>query len=66
MPFEDLKVRLTMLLDQMSHQPEDMHEAQEAIREELSELRAQGLEPPQDLVDLEEALEQQLNLPGRK
>lgn len=66
MPFEDLKVRLTMLLDQMVHQPEDMHEAQESIREELAELRAQGLKPPQDLVDLEEALEQQLNLPHRK
>ena len=66
MPFEDLKVRLTMLLDQMVHQPEDMHEAQEAIREELAELRAQGLQPPQDVVDLEKALEEQLNLPRQK
>lgn len=66
MPFEDLKVRLTMLLDQMVHQPEDLHEAQETIREELAELRAQGLTPPQDLVDLEAALEQQLYLPRDK
>ena len=61
MPFEDLKVRIAMLLDQMSHQPEDIHEAQETIREELAELRAQGHNPPQDLIDLEAELERQLN-----
>lgn len=66
MPFEDLKVRLAMILEQMVHQPEDLHEAQETIREEIAELRAQGLRPPQDLVDLEMELERQLNIPGRK
>ncbi len=65
MPFEDLKVRLALLLEQMTHQPEDWHEAQETIREEISELRAQGLTPPADLVKLEEELEERLNLPKR-
>ena len=62
MPFEDLKVRISLLLEQMVHQPEDMHELQETLREELSELRASGLPVPLDLVELEQKLEDQLNV----
>ncbi len=63
MPFEDLKVRLALLLEQATHQPEDWHEAQESIREDIAKLRAQGLTPPEDLVRLEDELEKRLNLP---
>jgi hypothetical protein len=63
MPFESLKARMALLLEQMIHQPEDMHELQETLREELSELRASGLPVPLDLVELEKRLEEQLNLP---
>lgn len=63
MPFESLKVRITMLLEEATHQPEDFHELQETIREELAELRASGLPLPQDLVKLELELEKRLNLP---
>ncbi len=65
MPFESLKVRLAMLLEEMVHQPEDMHELQETLRAELSELRATGLPLPLDLVELEQRLEDQLNLPKK-
>ena len=65
MPFESLKARITMLLEQMIHQPEDVHELQETLREELAELKASGLPLPQDLVDLEQQLEDQLNLPNK-
>ena len=65
MPFESLKARMAMLLEQMIHQPEDMHELQETLREELSELRASGLPVPLDLVELEQRLEDQLNLPKK-
>lgn len=65
MPFESLKARLSMLLEQMIHQPEDVHELQETLREELAELKASGLPLPQDLVDLEQKLEDQLNLPKK-
>ncbi len=65
MPFESLKARLSMLLEQMIHQPEDVHELQETLREELAELKASGLPLPQDLVDLEQQLEDQLNLPNK-
>ncbi|HSF91400.1 MAG TPA: hypothetical protein VLA51_04260 [Paracoccaceae bacterium] len=60
MSFEDLKVRIAMMLEQMVHQPEDIHEAQEALREELEELKASGMPLPQDLVDLEAEMEAQL------
>lgn len=63
MPFEDLKTRIAMFLDIATHQPEDAHELQETLREELAELKASGLPLPQDLVDLERKLEEQLNLP---
>ncbi len=65
MPFESLKARMAMLLEQMVHQPEDMHELQETLREELAELRSQGLPVPLDLVELEQRLEDQLNLPKK-
>ena len=65
MPFESLKARMSLLLEQMIHQPEDMHELQETLREELAELRASGLPVPLDLVELEQKLEEQLNLPKK-
>ena len=65
MPFESLKARMAMLLEQMIHQPEDMHELQETLREELAELRSSGLPVPRDLVELEQKLEDQLNLPKK-
>lgn len=65
MPFESLKARMSLLLEQMIHQPEDMHELQETLREELAELRATGLPVPLDLVELEQRLEEQLNLPKK-
>ncbi len=63
MPFESLKARMVMLLEQMVHQPEDMHELHEILRGELADLRASGLSVPLDLVELEQRLEDQLNLP---
>ena len=63
MAFEDLKVRLAMIIEQVIHQPEDAHELQETVREELEELRATGAALPQDLVDLERQLEEALNIP---
>ena len=65
MPFESLKARMVMLLEQMIHQPEDIHEMQESLRAELSELRATGLPVPSDLVELERKLKAQLQLPNK-
>lgn len=57
MSFEDLKARIILLLQEATHQPEDLHEAQESLREHLSELETMGLTPPKDLVALERKLE---------
>ncbi len=61
MSFEDLKVRIAMLLDQATEEPEDPHQLQETLREQLAQLRALGQPLPQDLVDLEKALSEALD-----
>lgn len=58
MAFEALKIQAYMILDEIAARPADRHILQENLREKLSELRAMGLPLPQDLVDLERALEQ--------
>lgn len=63
MAFEALKVQIAMLLDEIERQPEDPHALQESLREKLSEMRALGLPLPEDLVELEAALEEGLELP---
>ena len=60
MSFEDLKVGIQMLLEQMTERPEDAHELQEILREKLAEMRGLGLPLPDDLVELEKRLEQDL------
>jgi len=49
MTFETLKIRLLMLLDEATHQPEDLHELQEELREEIAGHNAQGLPVPEDI-----------------
>ena len=63
MAFEALKIRLLMMLDEATHQPEDLHELQEELREEIAGLRAQGLPVPEDIAHLESRLESALSLP---
>ena len=65
MALEELKIRLRMLLEEATHQPEDLHELQESLREEIAKLQAQGLPVPEDIAGLEQALEDRLNLPEK-
>ncbi|MBP7002873.1 hypothetical protein [Amaricoccus sp.] len=64
MAFEALKVQIARILDEIERQPEDPHALQESLREKLAEMRDLGLPLPQDLVELEAALEQGLELPA--
>jgi hypothetical protein len=64
MAFEALKIRLLMMLDEATHQPEDLHELQEELREEIAGFKAQGLPVPEDIAQLEARLEATLNLPN--
>jgi uncharacterized coiled-coil DUF342 family protein len=57
MALEEIKARISLLIEQMVEQPEDAHEVHERIREQLNELRAMGMPLPADLVKLEKQLD---------
>jgi len=59
MAFEEIKAQISLLLEEMVNQPEDVHQLTESVREMLNELKASGMPLPQDLVELEEQLEAQ-------
>jgi hypothetical protein len=60
MAFEEFRLQLAMLMDEIARNPADAHELQESLREKLAEMQALGLPPPDDLVGLEEYLEEDL------
>ena len=57
MAFENLKAELGILLTRMQNEPEDRHELYLQLMEKLNEIKAFGMPLPQDLVDMEKALE---------
>lgn len=57
MTFDEFTAEIGLLLTRMQNEPEDRHEIALVLRERLNEMRAYGLPLPQDLVELEEALE---------
>lgn len=60
MAFEDFRVALALLLDEIAKNPANKHELQEGLREKLGEMQAMGLPLPEDLVELEDYLEADL------
>jgi hypothetical protein len=65
MAFEEFRVQLAMLMDEIAKNPEDAHALQETLREKLAEMQALGLPLPDDLVGLEEYLEEDLESDAR-
>ena len=61
MALEEFKARISLLLEEMVNQPEDVREVQEQLREKLREMRAMGLPLPADLVELESRLDSDLD-----
>ncbi len=61
MALEAIKAQIDLLLQEMINQPGDEHEIQEQLREKLRELRAMGLPLPDDLVELEKRLDDDLD-----
>ncbi len=57
MAFEQLKIALTMLMDEIAKRPDDAHILQEQLREKISEFKTLGLPVPEDIQALEDALE---------
>ena len=60
MAFDRLKTEIDIIFANMQSEPRDMTELALVLQEKLGELRAFGMPLPQDLVDLEEALEFEL------
>lgn len=60
MAFEEFRVQIAMLMDEIAKNPADAHEMQEALREKLAEMQALGMPLPEDLVELERYLEADL------
>jgi hypothetical protein len=58
MAFEQLKAQIALLMDEIAARPSDAHVLQENLREKLAEMRGLGLPLPEDLVELEKALEE--------
>ncbi len=57
MAFDDVKAELGILMTRMQTQPEDRHELYLQLMEKLNELKAFGMPLPDDLVEMEKALE---------
>jgi hypothetical protein len=64
MAFEDFRLRIAMLLDEIAANPHDAHELQESLREKIAEMQALGLPIPEDLAGLEAYLEEDLARPA--
>ena len=61
MALEMLKAEIAVLLSQLTEDPQDTSELEFQLREKLNEMRASGMPLPQDLVDLEKTLVEQLS-----
>lgn len=53
---DDLTISAQMLLESIEDESTDLHEAWEQLERILNSMRAQGLEPPEDLLRLEAEL----------
>lgn len=57
MAFDAIKAEIGLLLTRMQNEPEDAHELYLVVMEKLNEMKAYGMPLPEDLVQLEAALE---------
>lgn len=57
MAFEDIEAEIGLLLSKLVDHPASVTEAAILLREKLNEMKAYGMPLPQDLVELEQALE---------
>lgn len=57
MAFDEITAELGLLLTRMQNEPEDSHELYLQLMERLNEMKAYGMPLPDDLLQLEAALE---------
>jgi len=65
MSFENLKASIYLLLEDMTEQPEDIHQLQEQLREKIAEFRALGLPVPEDFLQAERDMRDDLSPPKK-
>ena len=56
MDARELIAAINLLVEQMDHEADDLHEIHLKLREHLDRLRATGMPLPEDLVELERRL----------
>ena len=61
MAFEDIKAQIAMLLADTQEQPENLHAVYQKVMQEINEMKAFGMPLPEDLVELECALEERFS-----
>ncbi len=61
MAFEDVTAEIGLLLTRMQNEPEDTHELHLQLVDKINELKAYGMPIPDELQNLERALEEQLH-----
>lgn len=62
----ELLAALNLLAEQLDHQPDDLHEVHMKVRAMISELRATGMTVPEDLIQFEKELTEQVEGAGDK
>jgi hypothetical protein len=65
MVFENFRVQIALIMDEIAKNPDDAHALQESLREKLFEMQALGLPLPEDLVSLERFLEDDFETPEK-
>ncbi len=66
MAFENIKAQIALLLAETHHRPDGLHGAYQKVMQEINEMRAFGMPLPEDLVELERALEEKFSEELRK
>ncbi|MGO8953960.1 MAG: hypothetical protein ACLPWS_19510 [Rhodomicrobium sp.] len=59
MALESLKAEIGLILETFANPPHDRYELYVQLKEKLNEMRVFGMPPPDDLLQLEEALDQE-------
>jgi hypothetical protein len=66
MAFENIKAQIALLLAETHDRPDGLHAVYQKVMQEINEMRAFGMPLPEDLVELERALEEKFSRDLRK
>jgi hypothetical protein len=61
MRLDELEAEVSLLVNQMTNQPEDRYELYLQLRQKMNELRAFGMPIPADFVEFEKELEREFS-----